>query len=393
MRFLLVTPYTIPDFSGSGINAFNFARFLAKKGVQVFLLSLNRNMVLKAREKVEGVNIRRLPYFNKNCLLKVLSLVFILPGYIYYARLSDIVMIYGGHLIAWELMILFCKILGKQVIFQSLLNGADDPETIISCKPVLLKGCYKKIFRKLDLYHALNTELKARYLMFVPDASKIIQNPQGVDTGIFFPVPEEERTALRKSLGLDLRKLVIITIGSLIPRKGYEEVFRSVAALDIPFHLLVAGEYRFTGHHFLGQENEYAGRLFESAKQLLGEHVTFLGGVRDIDRYIKASDIAIFNSHQEGLPNALLEVMACGVTPVISEYPGLGGYFIEDQINALVFSQPEGLADRIRLLLRDKRMREHLGSAARASVEKAASFEVVLDLYLEKLADQKVKQC
>jgi glycosyltransferase involved in cell wall biosynthesis len=85
--------------------------------------------------------------------------------------------------------------------------------------------------------------------------------------------------------------------------------------------------------------------------------------------------------------------MACGIPPVIREYPGLGGYFIKDQINALVFSEPDGLADRIRLLFRDKRMREHLGSAARASVEKTASFEVVLDLYLEKLAVQKVKHC
>jgi glycosyltransferase involved in cell wall biosynthesis len=386
MRFLLVVPYTIPYFSGSGINAFNFARFLTKKGVRANLLSLNRNMILKARENVEGVNIRRLLYFNKNYLLKMLSLVFILPGYVCYARRSDIVVIYGGHLIAWELMVLFCKILGKQVLFQSLLNGADDPETIISGKPAFLKGFYRWIFRKLDLYHALNTGLKARYLMFVPDAGKAILNPQGVDTGIFFPVPEEEKAALRNSLGLDQGKLVIISIGSLIPRKGYEDIFRIVSALDIPFHLLVAGEYQFTGHHFLGRENEYAGRLCRSAKELLGEQVTFLGGVRDIDRYIKASDIALFNSSREGLPNALLEVMACGIPPVIREYPGLGGYFIEDQVNALVFSEPQGLEDKIRLLLRDKNMRERIGSAARASVGKSASFEAVLDLYLDKLA-------
>src|SRR4030042_7126788 len=167
MRFLLVTSYTIPDFSGSGINAFNFARFMMRKGIQVNLLSLNRNMVLKAREKVEGVNIRRLPYFNKNYLLKILSLFLILPGYLGFALRTDIVLIDGGKLIAWEIMILLCRILGKKVIFQSLLNGVDDAETITSSQPAWLKGFYMMVFRRMNIYHALNTELKNKYLPFV----------------------------------------------------------------------------------------------------------------------------------------------------------------------------------------------------------------------------------
>jgi len=385
MRFLLVTPYTIPDFAGSGINAFNFARFMARKGLPVTLLSLNRNLALGSHKRVEEVYIRRLPYFNRNYLLKLLSLIFILPGYLLCVFRSDVIIIYGGYLIAWELLILFCKLLNRKVIFQSLLNDADDAGTIISRKSVMLKGFYRWILRRIDLYHALNTHLKEEFIRYVPDEGRVLLNPQGVDTGIFSPVSVRDKEIIRDSLGLDQEKLIIIAIGSVIPRKGYDEMFRIIAGLDIPCQLLVAGEYEFNEGHFLGREGKYARDLIQAAKESAGDKITFLGGVSNIVNYIRASDIALFNSQQEGLPNALLEVMACGIPPVMREYPGMKDYFIQDRKNALVFRKPAGMADCLCQLCQDRELGKRIGSDAQAAVEKDASFEMVLKHYRERL--------
>ena len=385
MRFLLVTPHTVPDFSGSGINAFNFARYLVKKGEKVRLLSLNRNLVMKRSETKEGVKIRRLLYLNRIGFLKGFSLLFILPGYFIYAAGSDVVVIYGGRLIAWELLIVFSKMLRKKVIFQSLLNNVDDLGAIISSKPALFRDFYKWIFRKTDVYHALNNYMNKEFLRFVPDESRVLLSPQGVDTGTFSPVSEKEKEDIRDRIGLERDRLVIITIGSLVSRKGYEEMFRIIAGLDFHCQLVVAGEHEFNIGHFLRRENTYARNLIQAAQELSGNKIVFMGGVSNIADYIKASDIALFNSGKEGLPNSVLEVMACGIPPVMREYPGMDGYFFHDRQNALIFQEAAGMVHCVRMLCKDRALREQIGSASRASVEQEASFEIVLKKYREKL--------
>ena len=62
-------------------------------------------------------------------------------------------------------------------------------------------------------------------------------------------------------------------------------------------------------------------RIRDSA--ILRHHVTCIGAVRhdDMARYYSASDILLSGSHHEGSGYALLEALACGVTPCVTDIP------------------------------------------------------------------------
>ena len=113
-KVLLVTPHTLPDYSGSGINAFYFARFLNQQGNLAVLLTFNRNLTLNRRENIEGVPIHRITYFNNNTLTKILSLVFIFPAYLVHVIKNNVVIIYGAHIIGFQAIILLCKVFNRK---------------------------------------------------------------------------------------------------------------------------------------------------------------------------------------------------------------------------------------------------------------------------------------
>jgi glycosyltransferase involved in cell wall biosynthesis len=64
-------------------------------------------------------------------------------------------------------------------------------------------------------------------------------------------------------------------------------------------------------------------RAMANADPLLAEHVHFLGPVphEEVERLCRASDIFVLGSHREGSGYALLEALACGVVPVVSDIP------------------------------------------------------------------------
>ena len=114
----MVVPYTVPDYSGSGINAFQFARFLRMEGERTTLLTFNRNLKLKAKEIIDGVLLKRIPYFNRNMLTKILSMFIIFPAYLVNILRHDIILIYGAHVIGYQLIILCGKFFRKEIIFR-----------------------------------------------------------------------------------------------------------------------------------------------------------------------------------------------------------------------------------------------------------------------------------
>ena len=151
----------------------------------------------------------------------------------------------------------------------------------------------------------------ARELGVAPERVHVIGN--GVDATFFEMVP---RCEARARVGLPEDGQVIVSVGSLEPRKAHESVIEAVAGLNGPVRLII-----------IGKEIDDGSRL-KMLRQLaadrgLADRVAFTGRQppETVATYLNAADISVLASLWEGCPNAVIESLACG-TPVVATEVG-----------------------------------------------------------------------
>jgi glycosyltransferase involved in cell wall biosynthesis len=109
-------------------------------------------------------------------------------------------------------------------------------------------------------------------------------------------------------------RLRILAVGRLHPVKNYDGLLRAL-------RLVVA---RFPGAHLTIAGDGPARAELEALRAALGleDHVTFLGFRGDVRPLHAASDLFVLPSHSEGLSVALIEAMASGLAPLVSDRGG-----------------------------------------------------------------------
>ena len=154
----------------------------------------------------------------------------------------------------------------------------------------------------------------------------------GVDTQRFSSALPEKRAELRAEMKLARNARVGVCVGSLIARKDPLSVVSAIKALNVPDLVVV----------FVG-----GGRLeAQSRREAHGdERIRFTGHVENVLSYLQAADFFISASRSEGMPNAALEALACGLPVVLSDIephrelletaPTAGELFALDDIPAL----------------------------------------------------------
>lgn len=146
------------------------------------------------------------------------------------------------------------------------------------------------------------------------DPGKIHVIYNGVDHGLFRPA---DRQLARRELGLVPSGKIILYVGNLKEEKGCLELVRAFA--------LVAGQRRDATLYLVGRGPD-AGRVAALVDTLeLKDRVHLVGGMDhpELPRWFNASDVVTLPSFNEGVPNVLLEAMACGVPVVASRVGGI----------------------------------------------------------------------
>jgi len=140
----------------------------------------------------------------------------------------------------------------------------------------------------------------------IPDVQVI---PNGFDPSVFSPGSREEA---RARLGLPGDLPLLVSVGYLVPIKGLDIVLRGVAQLGSPARLVLVG----TGP---------LRRSLEALARRLGiaERVRFAGEVPHlrVADYLRAADLCVLGSLDEGNPAVLVESLGCG-TPVVATRVG-----------------------------------------------------------------------
>jgi glycosyltransferase involved in cell wall biosynthesis len=163
--------------------------------------------------------------------------------------------------------------------------------------------------------------------------------------------------------------LRMLGVGRLVEKKGFDTLIDACAALrrqGIPFEATIAGPdgphgevvRRRIDAHGLAEQIRLTGAM--SQEQLFGEYL-------QADAFCLPCRIA--GSDRDGIPNVLVEAMACG-TPAIST--GISGIpeLISDGADGILVTpdDPDGLAAALRRLHEDRAFAARLGAAGRATV-------------------------
>lgn len=370
-----MAPFTWPYYAGSGINAFNFASYLAKEGNTCTLLTFNRNLALKRKELREGVRIIRIPYLNRNLLLKLLSLPLILFYYLVQVAGNRLIIIYGAHVIGYQFLVALGKLFGRKIVFRSLLQEVDDPETLVSKGRGPAKWLALWTMRQADIYFAINPDFADAYERCVGSNQKIFLSPQGVKADMFSTEPGIDRE-LRTNHGIPDTSFLILSVGFLLHRKGFEESFRVLEKFKADFRYLILGEFEFGKDHFLSKYSGQAEQLRQRGESLLGEKLILAGPVDGASRYYQSADLVLINSRTEGLPNILLEAMSAGKAVLARRIPGVE-YLITHLETGILYQGGEELMQWLVKLHKDPALRNTLGRNAARYIRDCCTFDHV----------------
>ena len=133
-----------------------------------------------------------------------------------------------------------------------------------------------------------------------------IQN--GVDTSVFKKSKSPILNNPYSELGIDGKSVIFICTNSFIPRKHNDEIAEAFLKADLEnAHLF------FLGDGFLLKNT--------IAKYAAFPNIHFLGKKKDVVPFLQHANIFVSASDSEGLPNAVLEAIACGCFVMLSDIP------------------------------------------------------------------------
>lgn len=211
---------------------------------------------------------------------------------------------------------------------------------------------------------AVSSALRAAIADLGVPAAKIRVIGNGVDTKRFAPM---DRGSARHQLGLPEQGPVILSVGSLIPSKGHQLIIsalRQLARKHPHVHLYVVGE---------GDCRERLALL--ASEEGVGDRVSLVGSWpnEELRVWYSAADVFCLASIREGMPNVILESLACGTPVVASRVGGIPEIINSSDLGILVDPNADALASSLDLALKGAWRREVLtGYAGRRTWEAVA---------------------
>lgn len=257
------------------------------------------------------------------------------------------------------------------------LHGSD---VFLAEKPAV-RTLVRRALRRTSVLTGCSPELVDRVCALGFERRRAVVIPYGVDGDLFRPDPSR-RAIWRRRLGIPEEAPVILSVGRMATKKGYQVLLDrldELMAADPAVHLVLAG----------------GGDRLEEFRHRAAAHrerVHFPGAVlRDTlpDLYRAADLFCLPAVHDrkgnvDGLPNVILEAMASALPVVASGISGIPAAIADGVHGRLVpEGDPDALLAALVELLADPERRRALGAAGRERAVSELSWDAVAARYRE----------
>ena len=368
MKILLVSDIYYPHTGGVPEHMFYLWKNYRRIGHETKILapSFGRNYPHVDEDIIRmGRAIKILKNQSFSVLTFSLTIPWVLRKFLY-AENFDILHIHGH---VAPVLPYFALKYSKAKNFITFHSAAENVFGYILWEPVL-----EQYFKKIDGLIAVSEVARDTVSKYFPGDYHII--PNGIDTGRFRP--DVEPIAALNTYGPK-----VLFVGRFEPRKGLKYLLQ---AFPLVIEKFPEAKLIVVGRGFL---ERYYRRYVE---EYIKNNVIFVGQVsaQDLSRYYASCDIYCSPATgAESFGIVLLEAMASAKPIVASDIPGYRT-ILEDNKEGLFFKpcDPNSLAEKIIILLNDKRKMDALGMQGR---KKALRYDwqivskQILDFYSEVL--------
>jgi glycosyltransferase involved in cell wall biosynthesis len=368
MKILFLTN-AYPDFMDSyrGIFIKKMASLLQKDGYQISVVTPKIYKGSRYFEEQDGIKVYRFPFFARNKLLieyekipffrMILYYVtgFFLTIYVVLKNKCDV--IHAHWAIPTGLIGVWVRTLLKRPLIVTI-HGSDLRMALD--RPGFLGKIFLHVCKKAVHLNCVSEAQKIGIEQIGITSEKISTIPMGVDEGFL-------ETGKNKKMELDNRSFIIVSNRNLLPIYNVSFLIRAIPTVlkeEPKTQFLIAGD---------GSEKENLAKEVEDLK--LSTSVKFLGRVphQEMPDLLSQSDIYVSTSHYDGTSVSLLEALACGVFPVVTDIPS-NREWIADGFNGFLVSEEDEklLASKIVQAIRDRGLLEEAYEINRRIVKERA---------------------
>ena len=325
--YMLLDRY-LPVIGGTELQASRLATALQSRGHSISVVTRRLTADLPAQEMLNGIQVHRLSPIGLSHFANVIMVVRVFWYLIHQRRKYALVHVHGVGPLGLAAL-LAKQITHKPVLIKVAAYGnlsridhagiVPNRYTRFVRRILLPPQVWKWWLHQASAIVVLGQET-AKEAESLGLGDRAVQIPNGVDTSLFSPLPPQLRTALRHRLGISDDERILLFTGRLVRGKGTDTI---VEALPEVVEKVPNARLWLAGSGAL-QVDDVTEELQQGIEQLgLTDSVRFLGAVSEVEQYLQAADLYVFPSRKEGMPNALLEAMACEIPVVTSDIEGV----------------------------------------------------------------------
>jgi glycosyltransferase involved in cell wall biosynthesis len=328
VRVLMFARYLPPEYSGAATQAFLLADRLRERGHHVEFATQSWSGAQCSYEvqgfPVTALHMRPLAKHQEFSVWRSLALHL-------WRRRHHVDILHGhGAYYAQSILGPLGRLIGKPTLVKASMSQ-NDLSSLTHCT---IAPIHRRFLGLVDAYVAISRDLSAEFADKGLSPERIWHIPNGVDTLHFYPVDETRRLQLAVKLGLPAGRRIALFVGVFDDRKRIEWLVQQWVeskGFGSGMHLVAVGPTSrdVCDVHLKQELRDYAVR-----HPNLVSIRNYTSNIRD---FYQAANVLVFPSLKEGLPNTVLEAMACGLPCIVARAPG-SRELITDGINGATFA-------------------------------------------------------